>query len=102
MAAPSARPYLRLSGVETTGSLVDLTAIVNYTTFSEILACPGGGGWAWADINSLQVCIGLDGAEGIWEDRCTQEYIEVDYTPAAGGACPPAQSKAVPVLVAGR
>ncbi len=74
-----AQPFLLLSGTETNGTeIAESTAI--WTTFSELLARPGGGSWTWADINNLQVVIGLrDGGAG--EPQLTQVYIEVDYIP---------------------
>ena len=39
--------------------------------------------WTWADIDALQIGVALwgVGAGGINECRCTQVYVEVDYTP---------------------
>lgn len=35
--------------------------------------------WEWADIDALQIGIRISG--GLYENRCTQIYVEVDYTP---------------------
>ncbi len=75
------QPFLRLGGYETAG-----TAIVpwtpDYKTFSEILARPGGGFWSRADLNSLQVVIGMKSFEDpITWIYCTQVYVEIDYIP---------------------
>lgn len=66
-----ARPYLRLGGVETTGTRYTIPAAGTWYTQHETLARPGGGQWDWEDIDALQVAIGLEYA------RCTQIYVEV-------------------------
>ncbi len=40
---------------------------------------PAGGAWEWADIDALQIGVYLYAAFD--EARCTQVYVEVDYTP---------------------
>jgi hypothetical protein len=40
--------------------------------------------WEWADIDALQIGMRLSGA--LSENRMTQIYVEVDYTPPAGGS----------------
>jgi hypothetical protein len=74
-----AQPFLRLGSTETTGTEVAQDTD-DYTDYSETLGRPGGGAWSWADINALQVCIGVKRY-----CYCTQVYIEVDYTVAAVG-----------------
>ena len=76
-----AQPFLRLSGSETTGTAIekDGAGAPDFTTYSEALARPGGGSWAVADLDSLQAVIGLYLPVG-GQARCTQVYVEVDYT----------------------
>jgi hypothetical protein len=76
------QPFLRLGGVETTGTEVTFTCSLSvyWGTYSETLARPGGGTWSVSDINSLQVCIGLRKGTSA-TNRCTQEYISVNYNP---------------------
>ncbi|GAI60973.1 unnamed protein product [marine sediment metagenome] len=56
----------------------------HWLTFSEVLAKPGGGAWAVADLNNLQVAIGLEVPNPPNNAYCTQDYVEVDYTPVIG------------------
>ena len=72
-------PILRLSAVDTGGGEVPL--ISTYISYSEAVARPGGGDWAVADINSLQVGAKLrsENASG-YHAYCTQTYIVVNYT----------------------
>ncbi len=73
-----AQPFLRLGGNETAGTERAKTDN-SYTTFSEVLARPGGGDWVVGDLNSLQVALGLRvGTNG--NARFTQIYVEVSYT----------------------
>ena len=77
---------VRLGGANTMGSPVQLTT--TYTDReSAALARPGGGSWAVSDLASLQVRIGLR-ENGSSTARCTQAWIEVNYT-AGGSAQPP-------------
>ena len=80
-AGQTAKPRLRLSTSETTGSAVTLG--ISFTTYSEALSRPGGGSWAFPDINSLQAGVGLKGAAATQEfARCSQLYVVITYTPA--------------------
>lgn len=74
-----AQPFLRLNTTETTGTEQEHTA-KTWTTYSQILARPGGGSWSWTDINNLQIAIGLRDADA-GNPQLTQVYLEVDYTP---------------------
>ena len=78
------QPFLRLGTSETTGTELSLNS-VSWTTYSEILARPGGGSWTWTNIDNLQVCIGLRDtggpSGGTKYAQCTQVYVVVDYTP---------------------
>ena len=74
-----AQPFLRLGAVETTGTEVNLTAV--WATYSEVLARPGGGSWTVADLNSLQVAVGLRDASSN-NTYLTQVYVVVTYSPA--------------------
>ena len=38
--------------------------------------------WTWADIDALQIGVALRGFSSSYWGRCTQLYVEVDYTPA--------------------
>ena len=76
----TATPRLVLGASTTTGTPVTLST--TFTTYSEALARPGGGSWAFSDINSLQAGVGLKGAVGNDNARCSQVYVEVTYTPA--------------------
>ena len=71
-----AQPYLRLGVVETAGT--DVFIAQTFTTYCEELARPGGGNWSWADIDNLQVAIGLTGHDG-QAAICTQIYVVVDH-----------------------
>lgn len=46
---------------------------------------PGGGAWTWAQIDALQIGLALWG-DAYGTARCTQVYVEVDYSPPAGGS----------------
>ena len=70
-------PGLRLGTNETTGSRATFLG-TTWTTKSEALARPGGGSWSVADLNSLQVVIGLLRVDG--NMQLTQVYVSVDYT----------------------
>lgn len=86
--ASNVRPSLRLNGVETNGTLVGLTLGI-WNDKSEVLARPGGGSWTKADINALQVCIGLK-ATSLSQTLCSQLYIVVAYsTPVNATIEPP-------------
>ena len=37
--------------------------------------------WEWTDIDALQIGVSLSMPEGYASSRCTQVYVEVDYTP---------------------
>lgn len=73
----TAQPFLRLGTDETAGTEILLR--LAYTSYSEVLAKPGGGNWSWANIDALQVCIGLKIVLGT--TYCTQIYIAVNYKP---------------------
>ena len=71
------QPFLRLGGVETSGTELTNTSEV-WATYSEVLARPGGGTWTAADFDSLQVAIGLRGSNWVY---CTQVYVSISYSP---------------------
>jgi hypothetical protein len=74
---------VRLSGANSMGSTVQLTT--SYTDReSAALARPGGGSWEVADLASLQARIGLQ-ESGTSSSRCTQLWVEVNYTAGGGG-----------------
>ena len=77
------RGGVRLSSVDTAGAL--RSPADAYTLFEDAaLARPGGGSWAVGDLNALQVYMGLriQIAAGSSETRCTQIYVEINYTAA--------------------
>ncbi len=73
------QPFLILGAAETSGT-VQAHSAVAFTTYNQTLARPGGGDWTWADINNLQVAIGLTNVSSS-DPYLTQVYVEVDYTP---------------------
>lgn len=74
-------PFLRLSGTNQDGTEVACSTV--WTDRNEAIARPGGGGWSWADINSLEVGAGLKG-NTIVPSYLTQIYVVVDYTEGTG------------------
>lgn len=81
----SANLLWKENGVTTAGAAVTLN--LTYTDTSETRATRPSDGAAWtlADLNGLQVGVrGTAGASG--SVRVTQIFVEVDYTPAGGGA----------------
>lgn len=77
-----AQPFLRLGGVETTGTEVTIEVVSGWENNSESLGRPGGGSWTEADFADLQVAIGLrhsagGGAPHVVE--CTQVYVIITY-----------------------
>lgn len=73
------QPFLRLAGVETTGTEVS-NDTGNWTNTNETLARPGGGSWSTDNVDTLQVAIGLRSGP-TYGSQCTQVYVEVNYTP---------------------
>ncbi len=72
-----AQPYLWLNGIETPGTERNFGNV--WTNYNEVLARPGGGTWTTADINNLQVVIGIRDAN-LDPVYCTQIYVKVDYS----------------------
>lgn len=71
-------PFLRLGGVDGDGTEVEAGA-GSWVAGSETIGKPGGGAWAWSDINSLEVGARLKGnASAVC--RLTQIYAVVDYS----------------------
>lgn len=58
------------------------SAVTTYTLFNEELAVNPNtsSAWTWDEINDLQIGVKLAGGSSQWS-RCTQVYVEVDYTP---------------------
>jgi flagellin-like protein len=81
-ATPHARTVLRVAGTDYYGT--DTTAITStWTTISTTYNTnPAGGNWNWAAINALECGVELYRTSGGGTIRCTQVYIEVNYTPA--------------------
>jgi len=80
-ATPHARTVLRVSGTDYYGT--DTTAITStWTTISTTYNTnPAGGNWDWAAINALQSGVDLYRTSNGGTIRCTQVYVEVNYTP---------------------
>lgn len=80
-------PYLRLGTDETAGTEVSFfQGDTGWLQESEVLARPGGGDWSLADLNNLQVGIGIWNTSALGRGSgCTQIYVVVDYTPAVVG-----------------
>jgi hypothetical protein len=74
-----AEPSLKSDGVVTDGTEVTLTS--SYTTYSEQWSTNPADSqpWEWTDIDALQIGVRLKG-DGTNPARCTQVYVEVDYT----------------------
>jgi len=80
-ATPHARTVLRVSGTDYYG--YDTTAITStWSTISTTYNTnPAGGNWDWAAINALQSGVDLYRTSNGGTIRCTQVYVEVNYTP---------------------
>jgi uncharacterized protein (UPF0333 family) len=75
---------LRSGGNNYQGTSVVLTS--SYTVYSTTYSNnPAGGAWTWSAINSLQCGVGLTRTSGGGEVRCTQVWVEVNYTSADYG-----------------
>jgi hypothetical protein len=75
---------LRISGNNYYGNNGnDFTLTTTYTSYSQIYTSnPAGGAWTWTTINNLECGVRLRTSS--WNQgyaRCTQVYIEVNYTP---------------------
>jgi hypothetical protein len=77
-----ARPALRTNSTTTDGTEVSKTGTTDYETFSEQWNTNPANGqpWEWADIDALQIGVSLKSVDYA---KCSQVYVEVDYTPAA-------------------
>jgi len=73
----NATPYLRLDGVETTGTEVAVTNA--FVTHNEALARPGGGTWTIGDIADLQAAVGIKTGTADNMVRLSWVYVVVDY-----------------------
>lgn len=74
----TARPYLRLGTDETVGTQ-ESDGSGSYVSKNETLARPGGGDWAFSDIEDLQVAIGLSKVPSATRTDCTQVYVRINY-----------------------
>ena len=95
------RPSLRSNTTVTDGDEQEITG--SYAVYSQQWNTnPANGNWTWDDIDALQIGVVLrnDGSSSV---RCTQVYVEIDYTPAAGwigkicGVTNPAKIMGIPV-----
>ncbi len=79
------------SGTTKTGIDRDLSHTSSWTEYNDQYTTKpselGGGTWTWADINNLQIGVGLrshysSGWGGGWTyAECTQVWVEINYTP---------------------
>jgi hypothetical protein len=89
---------VRLSGSNSMGSEFDLTnSYVSHEAAA--LARPGGGSWAVADLNSLQVRVRQSEGGASNECRTTQMYVEVNYTGVAAAITGTAGDGTTEVLI---
>jgi len=74
-----AKPSLKSDSTVTDGTEVTLTS--SWVTYSEQWSTnpADSAAWSWADIDALQIGVSLKG-DGTNPARCTQVYVEVDYT----------------------
>lgn len=72
------QPFLRLDGVETEGTNINVTVLD--VLYNETLDRPGGGTWSIADIDDLQVAMGLQNNDAS-SSRLDQVYVTVNYIP---------------------
>jgi len=80
-----AKASIKSDGTVTDGSQKNPTT--SWGNFSQQWATnpADGHAWEWADIDALQIGVSLQGDIDYAESAyCTQVYVEVDYTPAAG------------------
>jgi len=80
--AATVRPVIKSSGIVTEGTAID--AVQTWTTYSEQWNTnpADSEAWEWSDIDALQIGIGIDAVPDAY-GRCTQVYVEVDYTVSA-------------------
>lgn len=52
----------------------------SYSSRTDVISRPGGGSWAFSDLNSLQIGIELVATPTVAR-RCTSLWLIVDYTP---------------------
>lgn len=72
---------IKTNGVAYNGS--DITLTTSYAIYSTIYTTNPQTAidWTWDEVNALQVGVGLKKPTGGAMARCTQVYVEVDYTP---------------------
>ena len=67
------------------GSGTDNTLTLGWTTYSDTFAKPGGGSWTFANIDSLQIGVGLRShqSSSTWRyAEATQVWVEITFTPS--------------------
>jgi hypothetical protein len=71
-----ARTTIRTGGTNYNGNSNNLNGVSTYTTYSTNYALNpnSGNAWSWAEINSLQIGVGLHGTP-----RCTQVWAVIYY-----------------------
>jgi len=71
----------KTNGVAYEGS--ELTIPASYANYSQQWATnPNtGGAWTWGEIDALQIGISMRRSTSSYGTRCTQVWVEIDYTP---------------------
>jgi len=83
---PSAYVHIKTNGVEYNGTQEDLTGSYASYSYQWIKNPQTGSDWTWTEIDNLQAGVALQyaftgGATKSRYARCTQVYVEVNYTP---------------------
>ena len=78
---------LRISGTNYYGSEVNYATTIPYTTWTWTWTTNPATtiAWRWSDIEALQFGIAARNGTGGDTTRCTQIYLEIDFTPAESG-----------------
>jgi len=80
---PHAKPSLKSNSKVTDGTEVNLTGWTMYSEQWDKNPADDEA-WEWADIDALQIGVSLHGTVDFYA-RCTQVYVEIDFTPAGEG-----------------
>jgi hypothetical protein len=92
-----AKVVIKASGTVDEGDQESLTTSYVYYDETWNLNPDDSAAWEWADIDALQIGVSLKSDTGDYA-RCTQVYVEVDYTPPASSDAP--SSSALQQLIA--
>jgi len=79
-----AKPSLKSDGIVTDGTEITHNT-GSYTTYSQTWTTnpADSAAWEWADIDALQIGVSIKNSSPSTWTRCTQVYVEVDYTSVA-------------------